>query len=285
MSANNTPSRRRRPPESHGNISAIDSDAIGPKTPVKHRKTGTEEGSPESGTPKSPSSEKVSPKTTKKALAEAEKARKNQQKQSWEAWLARGENQWKPEQDPNYKQKIGWKVVQYTDAKNHFRFSDEEMGTLPYVAFENQNNPMRPGKSYNKLDLLRLAYRKEAALNGVEGALDGVPKDDMLKEGQRLFDARMDNLDNKYKKSHDGKSRPVLRTFSIIQRRTYDNSKPIRPFGAWWERVWEDGRMIGWWLVYHFDPEAECGGSDGGDSYYRSLRERFWPVEKGCPDW
>lgn len=43
--------------------------------------------------------------------------------------------------------------------------------------------------------------------------------------------------------------------------------------------------MIGWWLVYHFDPEAECGESDGGDSYYRSLRERFWPVEKGCPDW
>ncbi len=64
------------------------------------------------------------------------------------------------------------------------------MGTLPYVTFENQNNPMRPGKSYNKLDLLRLAYRKEAALNGVEGALDGVPKDDLLKEGQRLFDAR-----------------------------------------------------------------------------------------------
>lgn len=111
----------------------------------------------------------------------------------------------------------------------------------------------------------------------------------------------MDNLDSKYKKSHDGKSRPVLRTFSIVQRRTYDTSKPTRPFGAWsvlfvcivvfcsnltrWERVWEDGRMIGWWLVYHFDPEAECGGSDGGDSYYRSLRERFWPVEKGCPDW
>lgn len=49
---------------------------------------------------------------------------------------------------------------------------------------------MRPRKSYNKLDLLRLAYRKEAVLNGVEGVLDGVPKDDMLKVGKRLFDAR-----------------------------------------------------------------------------------------------
>ncbi|KAK0239701.1 hypothetical protein EDD85DRAFT_997467 [Armillaria nabsnona] len=276
MSATNTPSKRRHPPESKGNISGTDRDVISPKPPVKRRKTGTEEGSPEF---KSPSSEKGSPKVTKKALAEAEKARKNQRKQSWEAWLAHGENQWKPEQDPNYKQKIGWKVVQYTDAfsEKSLSVSDEEMGTLPYVTFENQNNPMRPGKSYNKLDLLTLAYRKEAALNGVEGALDGVPKDDMLKEGQRLFDARMDNLDSKYKKSHDGKSRPVLRTFSIVQRRTYDTSKPIRPFGAWWERVC-------WWLVYHFDPEAECGGSDGGDSYYRSLRERFWPVEKGCPD-
>ncbi len=112
MSANNTPSKRRRPPESQGSISATDRDVIGPKTPVKRRKTGTEEGSPEF---KSPSSEKGSPKVTKKALAEAEKARKNRRKQSWEAWLARGENQWKPEQDPNYKQKIGWKVVQYTD--------------------------------------------------------------------------------------------------------------------------------------------------------------------------
>lgn len=64
------------------------------------------------------------------------------------------------------------------------------MGTLPYVTFENQYNPKHPGKSYNRLDLLRLAYRKEATLNGVEGTLDGVPKDDMLKEGRRMFDAR-----------------------------------------------------------------------------------------------
>ncbi|KAK0196707.1 hypothetical protein F5146DRAFT_1129502 [Armillaria mellea] len=228
MTANNTPSKRRCPPESQDNISPTGRDAIGPKTPVKRRKTGTEQ-SPES---KSPSSEKGSPKIAKKVLAEAERARKNQLKQSWEAWLAHGENQWKPEQDPDYKQKIGWKVVQYTDAKNYFRFSDKEMGTLPYITFENQNNPMRPGKSYNKLDLLRLAYRKEAALNDIEGALDGVPKDDMLKEGQRLFDARMNDLDSKYKKKHDGKSRPVLRTFSIVQRKIYDTSKPIRPFGA-----------------------------------------------------
>lgn len=40
--------------------------------------------------------------------------------------------------------------------------------------------------------------------------------------------------------------------------------------------------MVGWWLVYHFDLEAECGeGHDYGDSD-RSLRERFWSVEKGC---
>ncbi|KAK0211115.1 hypothetical protein DFS33DRAFT_1379084 [Desarmillaria ectypa] len=156
------------------------------------------------------------------------------------------------------------------------------MGTLPYVTFENQNNPSCPGKSYNKLDLLRLAYRKEATLNGVEGALDGLPKDDMLKEGQRLFDGRMNDLDSNYKKKHDGKSRLVLRTFSIIQRRTYI-PKRTRPFGTWWERVWEDGRMFGWWLVYHFDPEAECDGGD--DDSYRSLRERFWPLEKGCPGW
>lgn len=110
----------------------------------------------------------------------------------------------------------------------------------------------------------------------------------------------MNDLDNKYKKSHGGKSRAVLRTFSIVQRKTY-NPPSSRPFGAWsvlfvcmlvfcsnltrWERVWENGKMIGWWLVYHFDPDAECGEGDNGDSYYRSRDERFWPVGKGHPDW
>ncbi|KAK0463722.1 uncharacterized protein EV420DRAFT_1729064 [Desarmillaria tabescens] len=271
MSVDNTSSKHWHSPdsESEGNTLDTESDAVVQKTPAKRRKPATEgsEGSPKSRTCVSPSSAQGSPKITKKALAEAEKAKKNHQKESLGSM------------------KIGWKVVQYTDAKNHFRFSDQEMGTLPYVTFENQNNPSRPGKSYNKLDLLRLAYRKEAALNGVEGALDGVPNDSMLKEGQRLFDARMDDLDSKYKKNHGGKSRPVLRTFSIIQRRSY-SPEPIRPFGAWWERVWEDGRMIGWWLVYHFDPEAECGGGNDDDGdYYRSLDKRFWPVEKGCPSW
>ncbi|KAK0463729.1 uncharacterized protein EV420DRAFT_1638650 [Desarmillaria tabescens] len=84
---------------------------------------------------KSPSSKQNPPKVTKKDQAKAKSAQKAQRKQAWDTWLAREENQWSPEQDPNYKQEVGWRVIHYTDAKQYYRFSDKEMEALPYTTF------------------------------------------------------------------------------------------------------------------------------------------------------
>jgi len=57
------------------------------------------------------------------------------------------------------------------------------LGLLPYVEFENENNPDFPGRSYSELAVKRLAYRKLATLAGKrkEGQID-------LEAGEKLFD-------------------------------------------------------------------------------------------------
>ncbi|SJL00855.1 uncharacterized protein ARMOST_04169 [Armillaria ostoyae] len=240
--------------------------------PAKRRKTG----SPKSQTLVTPSSAQ-SPKVTKKALAEALKAQKEQQRRAWDAWLARDENQWSPDKDPEYKQKVGWKVIHFTVAKTYYRFSDKEMGTLPYTTFENQHNTSRPGRAFNRSDLLRLGYRKEAALSGVKGALEGTFEGGALHEGKKLFDAKLEHLNDKYKKAHQGQPRPGPRTLNIVLKT--ETSDFRRPFGSWWERVWDpSGNLAGWWLVMQFDPGAS-------DSSGPSDEERFWPIEQGHPPW
>lgn len=282
MSVDNTSSKRCRPSdfESEGNISADVGDAVGQKTPLKRQRTGPEVSS---------TSAEDSSTITDQALGEAEKEKagaekaeedaiKERYKQIWNEWLAH--NEWNPEHDRYYRQKIEWEVVQPSDAKTFYRFTDAEMDTLPYAM--NRCNPRRPGKAYNRLDLIRLAYRKEAALNGVKGAVHGMPRDKMFKEGKRLFEARMKDLESKYWTFTGGKRRPNLRTFTAVQHPAdRDTSEPTRPIGTWWERVWKNGQTVGWWLVCHFDPKAEGSGRD--DDF--ASRERFWPIEKGLPAW
>lgn len=104
---------------------------------------------------------------------------------------------------------VGMCIVHFCDfsshldaAKTYYRFLDKEMGTLPYTTFENQHNTSRPGRAFNRSDLLRLGYRKEAALSGVKGALEGTFEGGALREGKKLFEAKFVHLHNKYCVNH-----------------------------------------------------------------------------------
>jgi hypothetical protein len=57
------------------------------------------------------------------------------------------------------------------------------MGLLPYIEFENENNPSHPGRSYSEEAVKNLAYRKLATLNGKrkDSQID-------LDAGRKLFD-------------------------------------------------------------------------------------------------
>ncbi|KAK0497014.1 hypothetical protein EDD18DRAFT_1164945 [Armillaria luteobubalina] len=256
--------------------------AVGLPSSVKRRKTGSGSSSSKSQrsqSRKSPSKRNPS-KATQKDLAKAKSAQKAQQKRAWNAWLAREENRWSPDEDPDYKQEVGWQVIQYSDAKKYYRFSDKEMETLPYTPFDNQHNLNRPGRSFHLPDLLRLGYRKAAVLGGISGALEGTFQGVALQEGKRLYDEKMKDLDEKYKKKHEGRSRPGPETYRIVAKKKGTTRRP-RPFGSWWESVYENGKKIGYWLVLHFDPDADEGPSPP----HPSREERFWPIENGRPDW
>ncbi|KAK0228929.1 hypothetical protein IW262DRAFT_1535825 [Armillaria fumosa] len=304
MSTNSRSSQRKRPFDvelKDISISLPEADIeVGLPSSVKCRKTGS--GSLSSKSQRSQSrktSSKQNPfKATQKDLTKAKSAQKAQQKRAWNvlrirldaqnfpaksqqnAWLTREENRWSPDEDPNYKQEVGWQVIQYSDAKKYYRFSDKEMETLPYTTFDNQHDLNHPGRSFHRPDLLRLGYRKAAVLGSISGALEGTFQGEALQEGKRLYDEKMKDLDEKYKKRHEGRSRPGPETYTILAKKKGTTRRP-RPFGSWWESVYENGKKIGYWLVLHFDPDADERPSPP----HPSREERFWPIENGHPDW
>ncbi|KAK0196715.1 hypothetical protein F5146DRAFT_994592 [Armillaria mellea] len=215
-------SKHKRP------LDAEHKDISGLPNSLKCHKTGSGSLSPRSEWSQSrKSSSKQNPSNvTQKDLAKAKLAQKAQQKQAWNMWLANGENQWSPEEDPNYKQEVRWQVTHYSD-----------------------------------------------------GALEGTFQGEALQEGRQLYDEKMKGLDDKYKKRHEGRSRPVPETYMIFEKKGSTGCR--RPPGSWWERVYENGKKIGYWLVLHFDPDV-C---EGLSLPHPNREKRFWPIENGYPKW
>ena len=72
----------------------------------------------------------------------------------------------------------------------YFRLKDYEIDTLPYVTFDNEHNPMIPGKSYTLANLHTLVSRKYAFLAGLDPAVSMKTQEvDFLKRGWELFEA------------------------------------------------------------------------------------------------
>ncbi|KAK0441961.1 hypothetical protein EV421DRAFT_1904547 [Armillaria borealis] len=65
----------------------------------------------------------------------------------------------------------------------------------------------------------------------------------------------MEDLDDKYKKRYKGRSRLGPETYTNFEKKKGTTGHP-RPPGAWWERVYENGKKIGYWLVLRSDPDA-----------------------------
>ncbi|KAF8056663.1 hypothetical protein FPV67DRAFT_1678035 [Lyophyllum atratum] len=89
-------------------------------------------------------------------------------------------------------------------------FKLEELATLAHEEFVNPQGP-RPGKSYCYEDVLKLAYRKHAALKGVPGAC--APRGNkneaaVLEKGKTLYEANLKKLEANYRDKHDGNERP-----------------------------------------------------------------------------
>ncbi|PBK92970.1 hypothetical protein ARMGADRAFT_1030431 [Armillaria gallica] len=108
-----------------------------------------------------------------------------------------------------------------------------------------------------------LRYKQEVGWQVIhysDGALEGTFQGDALQEGKRLYDEKMKDFDDKYKKRHEGRSRPGPETYTIFEKKKSTSGCP-RPPGSWWERVYENGKKIGYWLVLHFDPDADEGPS------------------------
>ncbi|RPD73783.1 hypothetical protein L226DRAFT_613907 [Lentinus tigrinus ALCF2SS1-7] len=193
----------------------------------------------------------------------------------WKTWCE--EHRWERDHDPGYKQKVGSKEVHRADAMAYFRLKDYEIDTLPYVTFDNEHNPMVPGKSYNLGNLHTLVSRKFAFLHGLDEKLDPRAREvELLKRGWELFDADTKKLEERMHAK--GKKRKEL-VFGVIfiprqpgQNERGGKTKP-RPFGSWTTRVYEDGVYIGEWLNFQFDPDDD----DFGDHYRRY--ERFRPKD------
>ncbi|KAF8067568.1 hypothetical protein FPV67DRAFT_1141452 [Lyophyllum atratum] len=128
-------------------------------------------------------------------------------KAAWHDWCLA--NAWK--KDIKYKQGAGWKVIHSSEAKKYFGFKPEELATVPHEEFPNEHNPKTPGRSYRREDILKLAYRKHAALKGVPGAcaLHGNENEAAaLEEGKKLYEANLQKLEARYCAKNNGNERP-----------------------------------------------------------------------------
>ncbi|KAJ7849327.1 hypothetical protein B0H13DRAFT_2088698, partial [Mycena leptocephala] len=112
-----------------------------------------------------------------------------------------------------------------------------------------------------------LVYRKFATLHGIQVPKNSESETEFLKEGRKLFDEDTAKLEQR-------SPRKAPKTYRIcIVPEPIDNF-PDRPFGSWESPVYENGKLVGWWLNFQFDPE----GND--DGFYDGY-ERFRPVNPG----
>ncbi|THU90108.1 hypothetical protein K435DRAFT_841574 [Dendrothele bispora CBS 962.96] len=148
------------------------------QTPARKNKE-SKEGKDEKGKSKEKKREKKEKGPGKKAL-----------KAAWDTWCQ--QHVWPFDND--YKLPGGSRYLIKTLAQSNFNLKKEELATLPHQTFKNQNNPKRPGEKYAENKLYELAYRKHAAINGVEGALEEVLTNDVLEKGKALFVSYMNKL-------------------------------------------------------------------------------------------
>ncbi|PIL33863.1 hypothetical protein GSI_03569 [Ganoderma sinense ZZ0214-1] len=201
---------------------------------------------------------------------------KKAREEKWKKWC--DARKWIRQYDPGYKQKVGDVVAHRSDAMAYYRFTAYEIDTTPYVAFDNKHNPNSFGRAYNNSNLRTLVSRKLAYLAGLDERLDPETKEvEFLKAGWELFETATKKREETVKQK--GNTRKALKLWRIVPRREpnptvvhHHTIKKSRPFGSWSTRVYEDGRYIGDWLHFQFDPYAD----DYADFY--EGYERFWPV-------
>ncbi|TVY15461.1 hypothetical protein LARI1_G008752 [Lachnellula arida] len=209
--------------------------------------------------PQTPSPSKRTKTTQKKSEALQKKEWKNE----WTQWVT--DSKW--EKDPTYRQKVKTNEIHKTAARKFYRLSAEEMATLPYWEFENEYNPSCPGRSYAHDGVKMQAYRKLAMLSGLHK--QGLSEAELLRRGAKLFG------ESQSKRHQKNPNMPMTpKTFRIFQKTSYSYSQdrsPEEPIGSWETAVWENGKKIGYWLMYQFDPDAR--------DYEDDLpKERFRPV-------
>ncbi|TVY92526.1 hypothetical protein LAWI1_G005739 [Lachnellula willkommii] len=204
--------------------------------------------------PQTPSPSKRTKTTQKKSEALQKKEWKNE----WTQWVT--DSKW--EKDPAYRQKV----------KNR-RLNREEMDALPYWEFENEYSPSCPGRRYAHGGVKMLAYRKLAMLSGLHK--QGLSEAELLRRGAKLF---QECQSKRHQKNPNMPMTP--KTFRIFQKTSYSYSQGRsfeEPIGSWETPVWENGKKIGYWLMYQFDPDAR--------DYEDDLpKERVRPVTPVDPD-
>ncbi|KAJ7491150.1 hypothetical protein FB451DRAFT_1222220 [Mycena latifolia] len=154
-----------------------------------------------------------------------------------------------------------------SDAMKHYRLTEKEMATLPYFTFENKyHEDAPPGKSYVAAELDRLVYRKFATLNGIPRNANSEAA--FLREGRRLFEVHLAKLN-----ARSPRKEPSIYEIRVVEEPI--ENFPNRPCGSWESPVYENGKLIGWWLNFQFDPE----GND--DGFYDQFETRFRPLPTG----
>ena len=88
-------------------------------------------------------------------------------------------------------------LIAPNEAKQYFRLKDFEVLTVPSFRTDNVHNPKTDSHLYPRLMLADIAYRKEAALADIPGALDepkAATQDHVFSEGKKLFDAEYTHI-------------------------------------------------------------------------------------------
>ncbi|KAI3402182.1 hypothetical protein diail_111 [Diaporthe ilicicola] len=199
---------------------------------------------------------------SKSALAKAEAAKRREWKAGWNEYVEL--SRW--EKDDGYRQKVNTYEIHRSDAVRFYRLKPAELDTLPYWEFENKNYPSHPGRSYSHEGVLMLVSRKAAMLAGLHEK--GLREHELLKQGKELFDDEQARL---LQRTPDKKTKPHL--WKIVKRRSYNDrtDEDRMPSGSWETPIWEDGRVIGHWLNYQFDPNI------GPEDDWMFSKARFRP--------
>ncbi|KAJ7771525.1 hypothetical protein B0H16DRAFT_1513817 [Mycena metata] len=179
-----------------------------PSTPKRKRpaesSNGEEDGNP---SPRKTRAPRGTP--TKAEERKAVAAAKAERKEAWALWCS--QNVWEP--NPAYRQRVGSIEMHRTDAMKYYCLTAEEMATLPYFSFENDNHEQAPpGKSYAVAGLEKLAHRKFAMLNiGHPPDASSATEAQFLRDGKNLFDDHINKLNERSKSPRRKKTWRVIR--------------------------------------------------------------------------